>query len=94
MRIFGIEATEANLFHPDQWVNVWSLLDGCEFYCSCQVRDLDDLLREDEPSDFGLEPTDEDGGAIAVNVALERGEDYRLEQMWAEALTLLGAELK
>lgn len=71
MRIDGIGAEEAYRFSLQQWVNVW-LLNGsdCEFYGSCQVYELDELLEDADIEDFGLEPVDQAGNVMSVKEAL------------------------
>lgn len=48
MNIRGVWGDEAGQLDPDQWVIVWQVsLGGLEFYCTCQVEDLDDLDPEE-----------------------------------------------
>ena len=65
--IIGIYADEAHRLRPDVWVNVWEI--GCdgkaEFCGDCRVADLDVA-----DADYGLEPVDEEGRAIALEDAL------------------------
>lgn len=65
--IKGIYADEADKLHPEQWVNVYEI-DVCGraiYHSSCQVKDLN----LDEPEEYGLEPTDEDGNLMSVKEA-------------------------
>ena len=50
---------EKELLSPDTWVNVWSInwMNRAEFYCCCQVQDIDD----NELDHYALEPVDENG---------------------------------
>ena len=47
------------LLSPDIWVNVWAIdwMNRAEFYCCCQVQDIDD----EELDHYALEPVDENG---------------------------------
>jgi hypothetical protein len=62
--IKGIYADEADKLHPEQWVNVYHLdfMGRAIFHSSCQVKDLN----LDEPEEYGLELTDEDGNWMSV----------------------------
>lgn len=65
--IIGLYADEAHRLKSDVWVNDWEI-DGdgrAEFYGDCRVEDLDV-----SDSDYGLEPVDEEGNAIALENAL------------------------
>jgi hypothetical protein len=57
--IKGIYALEADKLHPEQWVNVYRIdfMGKAIFHSSCQVKDLN----LDDPEEYGLELTDEDG---------------------------------
>ncbi len=62
--IKGIYVSEADLLHPDQWVNVYEI-DVCGraiYHSSCQVKELD----LDYPEEYGLEPTDEYGNLMSL----------------------------
>jgi hypothetical protein len=66
--IKGIYADEASSLHPEQWVNVYHLdfTGKAIFHSSCQVKDLN----LDEPEEYGLELTDEDGNVRGVRKRL------------------------
>jgi hypothetical protein len=54
--IQGIWADEADQLDPNQWVNVYEINSiGAIYYDTCQVKDLE----LDEPSEYGLELTEE-----------------------------------
>lgn len=80
--ILGIQADLAELFHPDQWVNVYDAVTG-GFFCECQVQHLVVVLMDREPADYHLQPTDEAGVAMALNEALRLGREYRAKQTGA-----------
>lgn len=57
--IKGIYADEADRLHPEQWVNIYHVdfMGEAIFHSSCQVKDLN----LDDPEEYGLELTDENG---------------------------------
>jgi hypothetical protein len=68
--IKGIYADEADELHPEQWVNVYKIdvYGRAIYHSSCQVNELD----LDDPEEYGLEPTDEDGNLMSVIEAFKR----------------------
>lgn len=59
--IKGIYADEAYLLHPEQWLNVYEI-DVCgkaNFYCTCQVKDLEGELNG-SLDEYGLELIEEE----------------------------------
>jgi hypothetical protein len=74
--VFGITADLADEFSPEQWVNLYQLdpvqrEDHLHYWGKCQVKDLPDMLSDTLPSDFALEPLDEQGNVISVQQALD-----------------------
>ncbi|OLP20088.1 hypothetical protein BST81_02295 [Leptolyngbya sp. 'hensonii'] len=70
MTIFGVWADQADALSPEQWVNVWwvSRTGHAEFYCTCQVQDLN----LDCPSDYGLELIDGEGNSMPFQEVVGR----------------------
>jgi hypothetical protein len=68
--IKGIFAFDRNLFHPEQWVNVYCVDCGerSSYYATMQIKDVDTLVDE-RPDEYGLEPTDENGDLMSVKEA-------------------------
>lgn len=67
--INGVWADEAHRLRPDVWVNIWEVDDMGQttFYGDCRVSEFE---IPDEGLDYGLEPIDENGNAIALEDAL------------------------
>lgn len=58
-----ITADQRHEFHPQQWVNVWSVdvLLKCEYMQTCQVQEIAPDEMGDDPETLILEPVNDDG---------------------------------
>jgi hypothetical protein len=67
--VFGLYADEAmTRFAPGQWVNVYEVLPA-GYVSEATMSSLPDEVLDD-PEDYFLEPTDEDGNPMSLRQAL------------------------
>ncbi|HHP7245538.1 MAG TPA: hypothetical protein ACFE0H_12705 [Elainellaceae cyanobacterium] len=72
MKLRVLYASDANRLNPLQWVNVWqvTLFPISEYYATCQVQELDNVLGNQDVEEFALELIDEQGHPAVVEVVL------------------------
>lgn len=73
--VVGITADLASEFDPEQWVNLYQIdpIQGeaqIHFRGKHQVKDLSEVLSEQSPAQFVVEPLDGQGNVISVQQAL------------------------
>lgn len=74
--IFGVTADLADEFNPEQWVNLYQLDpvqrgEQLHYRGRYQIKELPEHVVETLPSDFALEPLDDQGNVISVQQALD-----------------------